>query len=514
MSDNNSRIAKNTMALYVRMAFTLVVGLYTGRVVLDKLGVEDYGVYAVVGGVMGSMFFIVSSLRSATHRFIIYGFGENNPEKLGRTFGNIMTVHIAFAAIMVLLGETIGLWWVLNKLVVPDGRLTATIWAYQFSIASVVFEVISAPYNAVIVAHERMDVFAYISIMDVVLKLVIVFIISVCPFDRLVFYTFLLMLVGLLDRIIYGAYCNHHFAETRAGLTFNKSQFKEIFNYASWMAVGNVSNSLADQGFNLLLNLFYGPVVNAARGLAVMIQGIVFNFGDNVQMAIKPQIIKSYAEGDSKRMEELVITGSKVVFFAIFALALPVILEIHQFLSWWLVEVPNWTTQFTIVMLMISCIMIIRNPLYNAVAATGNMRRYQLTNTIVLLAFLPAAYLLLKVYDTPPTTPFIVLLLFYVMNFVATCWVALRQVVISKRCYIKGAILPVVYVVLLAPPVPLFLRYIMGDGVLPFFVVCFMAVVMVLITSYYLGCTRTERIYVKEKVMVFIGRIFKNRNNG
>lgn len=496
------------------MIIILIVGLYTGRVVIDKLGVEDYGVYAVVGGVMGSMFFVVSSLRSTTHRFIIYGFGEKNPEKLKKTFGNIMTVHISLAAIMVLLGETIGLWWVCNKLVVPEGRLSAAIWAFQFSIATVVFEIISAPFNAVIVAHERMDTFAYISILDVSLKLLIVFMLVISPFDKLIFYTFLLMLVGLLNRLTYGVYCHRHFEETKGGLCWDKKQFKQIFNYSSWMAVGNVSYTMTDQGFNLLLNLFYGPIVNAARGIAVMIQGIVVNFGDNVQMAIKPQIIKSYAEGNFNRMETLVITGSKMVFFVIYAIGLPVMLEIDQFLSWWLVEVPQWTTQFTIIILIISCINIIRTPLYQAVSATGKLKKYQLTNTVVLILFLPASYFLLKFFNVPPTVPFWLLLAFQVVNFLATCWVALLEINIEKGTFVFKVIVPILLVALTSPIIPIYVRQLMGKGLLSFLTVCFISVIMVLASSYCFGCTRNERSFVKEKVNKVLSKLFKKQRNG
>lgn len=506
MSVNVSQVAKNSAALYFRMLFTLALGLYTGRLVIDKLGIVDYGIYAVVGGVMGSMFFVVSSLRSTTQRFIIYGLGEHDTQKLKKTFGNIMTVHLALAAIMVLLGETIGLWWVCNKLVVPEGRLTATIWAYQFSIASVVFEIISAPYNMVIVAHERMNVYAYLSILDALLKLGIVFLITYAPFDRLVFYAFLLMLVGLFDRVIYGIYCNRNFAEVRGGLCWNGKQFKEIFNYASWMAMGNVAFSLADQGFNLLLNLFYGPVVNAARGIAVMIQGIVLSFGDNIQLAVKPQIIKTYAEGESDKMKRLVLSSSKMVFFLIFTLGLPVMLEIDQFLSWWLVEVPKWTSQFTIIVVLITCVVTVRGPLYQAVSATGEMRNFQIANSMIMITFLPITYVTLRFKLFAPTVPFLILLGFNIANFVITSIVALRQVGLSYKQYLKGVILPMFLVGCLAPVMPIFLKQYLAPGIMSFMIVCSVAVVMVLLTAYWVGCTNSERQFISDRIKLYISR--------
>ena len=507
-SANNRLIVKNTLVLYGQMMLSVVIGLYTGRVVLSALGVVDYGIYNIAGGVVSSLWFITSALASTSTRYLIYGLGKGDLVDLKQTFGNIRVVHIALAAIILLFAETIGLWFVMHKLVIPAERLSAAVWVYQFSVLSFVVAVISAPYNGAIIAHEKMTVFAYISIWENILKLVIVYLIIIAPFDRLVFYALLLLCVQIQSRLIYGFYCTKHFEESRGRMKFDKGQFKGIFSYASWMCMGNVAHMFCREGFNILLNLFYGPVVNAARGLAVMIQGIVSSLGSEFQVAMKPQIIKNYAEGDIEHMSFLIFKGAKFSFFISFAVSLPVMLEIHQFLDWWLVEVPQWTSQFTIVILAISCVEVVGVSLYNAVSATGSVKKYQVGQAIVLLSFLPFSYLVLKFTLVNPVFPFIIQFVFYVISSTVSALIALRQLRIPVFDYLRYTVIPIIGVLVLSSIVPLLLRFSFVDSFLSFIIVCVVSVLSVLLTSYAIGCTKQERCVLKAEISKRINKLF------
>lgn len=507
-SSNNRLIAKNTLVLYGQMLIKLVIGLYTGRIVLSALGVVDYGIYNIAGGVISSLWFITSALASASTRYLIYGLGKGDIGALKKTFGNILTVHFTLAAIILVLAETVGLWFVMHKLVIPEDRLTAAVWVYQFSILSFLVNIVSAPYNGAIIAHEKMTMFAFISLIEGVLKLGIVFLIMACPFDRLIFYAFLVLCVSVMNRVIYGIYCARHFEETRTRFSLDKTQYKEILSYAGWMCTGNVAHMCCREGFNILLNLFYGPIVNAARGLAVMVQGHVEALGNEFQVAMKPQIIKNYAEGDHEHMQFLIFTGAKCAFFLSFALALPVVLEIHQFLDWWLEEVPQWTQQFTIVLVCISCVQVIGVSLYNAVSATGNMKRYQLGTSLVLILFIPVAYVILKVTQASPVVAFVILFFFYVVNMFVCAIIALRQLEIPFGKYMRHTLLPIAAVVIVASPLPFVLRSVMTENVWSFFSVCAFAVVCVLSASYFVGCNQQEKAMIKS---VVIARFFKKK---
>lgn len=487
--------------LYAQMLVGLVIGLYTGRIVLSTLGVVDYGIYNIAGGVISSLWFITSALASTSTRYLIYGLGKGDMSSLRKTFGNILVVHFALAALILLFAETVGLWFVMNKLVIPAERLTAAVWVYQFSVVSFLIAIVSAPYNGAIIAHEKMKTFAYINLWEKVLKLLIVYLIIVSPFDKLVFYTFLIMCVGIQNRLIYGIYCSRHFEESHTRLRFNKEQFHEIFSYAGWMCMGNVSHMCCREGFNILLNLFYGPVVNAARGLAVMIQGIVDSLGSQFQVAMKPQIIKNYAEGDYEHMKFLIFKGAKFAFFISFAASLPVMLEIHQFLNWWLEEVPQWTSQFTVVVLAISCVNVVGVSLYNAVSATGNVKQYQLGAAVVLLSFLPVTYLILKLTTVSPVFPFVLQFLFYIIYSGACAVIALRQLKIPVYDYLKFTILPILYVLVVSVPIPLLLCLYLEENLLSFLSICFISVLCVLIVAYFVGCSSEEKAMIRNVVL-------------
>ncbi len=384
-SADNKRIAKNTLLLYFRMLLTMTVSLYTSRVVLNTLGVEDFGVYNVVGGVVAMLGFLTGSLGAATSRFITYALGLGDFDRLKKTFANILAIHCLFALVIVVLAETIGLWFLSSYIQVPVGREDAAFWVYQLSVFTALLSVISVPYNASIIAHERMGAFAYISILDVTLKLLIVFLLQIVSFDKLIFYACLLASVQILDQIIYIGYCKRHFKETLSLPKIDSKQFKEVLTFAGWTMNGNLAVMGYTQGLNILLNMFFGPVVNAARGIAVQVQSVVQSFCVNFQMALNPQLTKSYAQADFAHMHQLLNVSSKFSFFLLLFISFPACLEAQQVLQWWLGIVPDHTVAFLRLILFCGLLGALSNPIIVSVHATGKLKKFQLIEGTMLL---------------------------------------------------------------------------------------------------------------------------------
>ena len=507
ISENNKRIAKNTLLLYGRMLFAMAISLYTSRVILNTLGVTDYGIYNVVGGVVTMLGFLTGSLGAASSRFITYELGKGDMNVMKRTFGNIKTIHFILAGIVLLLGETIGLWFVLNKLQIPAERMTAAVWVYQFSVLSFILSVISVPYNAAIIAHERMKAFAYIGIIDAVLKLLIVYLLLVVPYDKLIVYAFLFFCIQLFDRIVYGVYSSRHFEETRARCVFDKKMFKEIFSFAVWTMNGNFAVIGYTQGINILLNMFFGPVVNAARGIAVQVQGVVQNFCYNFQMALNPQLTKSYAQNDLLNMRRLLKISSKFSFFMLFFIALPLMLEAPLVLKWWLGIVPDHTVSFLRLILCSSMLITLSNPLVVSVHATGHIKRFQAIEGTMLLCIVPIAYLLLKFFNIQPEYVFCVHIVVETCTQYARMRIVLPMISMEVGDYVKGVVLPILRVIVLAPVIPLIVFYSIDQSVPAFFFICIVSVLSVSTVVYLFGCTANERGILNSRIKKAILKI-------
>lgn len=504
---SNKRIAKNTLLLYIRTLFVMLITLYTSRVVLNTLGVTDYGIYNVVGGVILILSFLMTSMGAASSRFITYDLGKGNVANIKKTFGTILTIHIIIAIVILLFGETVGLWFVVNKLQIPADRVNAALWVYQFSIFTSIMSVISVPYNAVIIAHERIKAFAYMGIIDAILKLIIAYLLFITPFDKLIIYAILLFCIQTFDRIVYGWYCTHNFRETRTTIVFNKKQFKEIFRFAVWTMNGNLAIMGYTQGINILLNMFYGPTVNAARGIAVQVQGVVMNFCRNFQMAINPQITKSYARNDLKTMHNLVKTSSKFSFFLLFFISLPLMLEANQVLKWWLGIVPEHTVAFLRLILCSSMLTSLSNPIIMSVQATGKIERFQLIEGTMLLSIVPIAYVLLKLYGIKPEYVFCVHIIVEILTQYIRIQIVLPMIFMDLRKYWKEVIIPIIYVVLLSPIVPIIFYELLAETVANFFIVCLISVFCVSITVYIFGCTVSEKRVVNKKIIALLSKL-------
>ena len=498
-SSNNKRIAKNTLLLYIRMLFLMVVSLYTSRVVLNALGVEDFGIYNVVGGVVAMFSMLSGSLSAAITRFITYELGTGNRENLKKIFSSAVTIQIGLAVVIILLAEAVGVWFLNVKMNIPEERIVAANWVFQFSILTFSINLICVPYNASIIAHERMSAFAYISILEAIGKLAIAFLITVSPMDRLIFYSLLMCAVALLVRLVYGYYCKKHFEECTYHFLWDKELLKRMFGFAGWNFIGATSGVLRDQGGNIVINLFCGPAVNAARGIAFQVNTAVYGFVSNFMTALNPQITKSYAAGDRDYMMTLIYQGARLSFYMLLLLSLPVLINTHYILSLWLKIVPDHAVLFVQLVLVFAMSESISNPLITAMLATGKIRNYQLVVGGVQMMNLPISYLLLRMGMFPEVVIVVAIV-------ISQCCLAARLVMLrgmiglSVREYMEKVYLNVLAVTVIAVILPFLLSTKLEESFLNFVLLCFVALICTGMTIYYVGCSKPERQFVLNKL--------------
>lgn len=509
VSSNNKRIAKNTLLLYFRMLLTMVVSLYTSRVVLQTLGVEDYGIYNVVGGVVTMFAFINTAMSSATMRFMAFELGSGNNEKLHRVFCTSIGIHAIISLLIFLLAETIGLWFLNTYMTIPEARMDAAHWTFHLSVLSTIVLMMSVPYNASIIAHEKMSAFAYISVLEVVLKLAVVYLLVIFDVDKLKLYAILIFSIQLLIRLIYGRYCSRHFAECHYILVYDKYLFKEMTSFAGWSLFGNLAGVAYTQGVNILLNIFFGPVVNAARAVAIQVQAAVQGFVVNFQMALNPQITKTYASGELDQMHRLVFASGRYSFFLLLFLSLPIIIEIDPILSFWLETVPEYTSTFIRLMLCIMMVDALANPLITAAQATGRIKVYQAVVGSILLLIVPFSYIALKLGGQPEIV-FIVHFLMVVLAQIARLIMIRPMIQLSLKTYFMEVVMRIACVVLVAIMMPIGGYFLLPkDTFYSFFTVCALSIISVSLSVYYLGIGNSERTFVREKIKDFKLKIFK-----
>lgn len=496
---NNKRIAKNTLLLYFRMLFMMVVSLYTSRVVLNALGVEDFGIYNVVGGVVAMFSMLSGSLSAAITRFITYELGTGNRENLKKIFSSSVTIQIGIALLIILLAEAIGVWFLNVKMNIPDARMVAANWVFQFSILTFAINLISVPYNASIIAHERMSAFAYISILEAIGKLVIAFLIVISPMDKLVFYAILMCAVALVVRFAYGAYCKKHFEECTYHFIFDKELLKRMFGFAGWNFIGATSAVLRDQGGNVVINLFCGPAVNAARGIAFQVNNAISGFVTNFMTALNPQITKSYAAGDKDYMMTLIYQGARLSFYMLLLLSLPVLVNTHYILSLWLKIVPNHAVLFVQLVLVFAMSESISNPLITAMLATGRIRNYQLVVGGLQMMNLPVSYVLLRMGMFPEVVIVVAIV-------ISHCCLAARLVMLhgmvglSINKYLKNVFFNVLFVTLFASFIPLLLASKLEQSLECFLLLTFISILCTCFSIYCIGCTKNEKKFIREKI--------------
>lgn len=499
-AENTKRIAKNTLMLYVRMLFSMLVSLYTSRVVLNTLGVEDYGIYNVVGGLVAMFSLVSNSLSASVSRFLTFELGRGDMQRLKETFSTSVLIHIALAVVVFVLAESLGVWFLNTQMTIPADRLTAANWVFQASILSFMFGLFSVSYNASIVAHERMKTFAYIGILDVVLRLLIVLFVAYVPFsyDKLIVYALLQIAVSFALQLIYLRYCRKNFDECRLRWRFNKQCWKEMSGFAGWNFIGCTAVLLKDHGVNVLLNIFIGPIVNAARGIATSVNTAVGAFVGNFMVALNPQITKSYAANDKAFAFSLIERGSRFSFYILLFLALPILFETDFVLTVWLKHYPDHTVNFVRLILCLSLVDSLSNTLITLQLATGKIRNYQLAVGGMYLMNFPLSYCCLRA-GCPPESTVVVALVVAVLCLLLRLLFLHHMAGLSVWHYLNNVCLNVLLVLVISAILPWLVLYILPKGWIRFLLVAFLSLVCVATVVYFVGCSVYERKYIRGK---------------
>lgn len=510
VQSNNKRIARNTMLLYVRMFVMMAIGLFTSRVILNALGISDYGLYNVTSSVVTMFSFLTTTLASGTQRFLSFAIGKRDEEHIKRVFTNAITLHIVLAVIIFILSETLGLWYVYNKLVVEDGRFTAALWCYHFSVIASVISIIQIPFNSALIAHEKMDIYAYMSIFDVSFKLLSAYLIMVIPFDRLIFYSIFVLIVSTLNMMIYNWYCQKHYVECSFKIGYDKPIFRDMLAFSGWNMFGCVAVMGQSTGVNLVINVFCGTIVNGARAIAFQVNAMVVRFIENFQIALNPQIIKYYADKDIPNMERLVIRGAYMSSYMFLFLAIPLFIECEYVITLWLGNCPEYVVPFVQIVLLESLFKTMGNSTITAISATGQMRNNQLTAGIIQLLVLPVCYLLFK-YGVHP----VIAIAICVFPWIVVIPVRLYWSKIYSGMPMKNFILRIYFKIplltLLMIAAPLLVRiYIPYDGFLRFVVVGLVSVISSGLVIYFLGLEQNVRITLKNKAFSILKKLLKN----
>ena len=505
-SFNNRKIAKNTLLLYFRMLLTMAVSLYTSRIILNTLGVEDFGIYNVVGGVVAMFSIISGSLSAAISRFITYELGREGYDRLKVIFSSAVTIQVILAFLICILAEVGGVWFLNTQMNIPVERVVAANWVLQCSIFTFMINLISIPYNAAIIAHERMKAFAYVSILEVVLKLLVAFALYIVIFDKLKVYAVLLLIVALIIRFVYAYYCKRHFKECTYRFIYDKEVLREMAGFAGWNLIGSSAGVLKDQGVNILINLFCGTTVNAARGIAVQVNNATQSFVRNFMTALNPQITKSYASSDSEYLMKLLYKGSRLSFYMLLLLSLPIIIETDCILSVWLKVVPEHTVNFVRLILVLAMCESISLPLITVMLATGKIRNYSIIVGGLNMMNFPFSYLLLYWGFEPEST----ILLAIVISqgcFIIRIVMLRKKTGLSARNFIREVYMNIIIVSVLSCIFPMLIYNVVGDRVLRIVLVVVGSFISTSTVIYYVGCTSNERAFVKSKIR----KLFKKK---
>lgn len=497
MSEQNTtkRIAKNTLMLYFRQILIMIVSLYTVRVVLNTLGAEDYGIYNVVAGVVTMFSFLSNSMATASQRYFSFALGQNNSESLKKYFSMSFTIYCLIAVIILFLAETVGLWFVTQKLVIPVERQNAALWIYQASIFSMICTILTAPFMASIIAHEDMNIYAYVSIIEVVLKLGIVFLLPLFTIDKLIFYGLLMAGVVFINTAIYRTICVKKYVECKFSFFWEKSLFKELVSYTGWNMFGSAVGVFKNQIVNIILNQFFNPVVNAARGIAAQVNSAVNSFAQNFSTAVRPQIIKNYASGEKEKMLQLMYRSCKATFLLMFVFALPLILEMPYVLKLWLKNVPEYAVLFTILALLDALIDTISYPIMAAAQATGKIKLYQAVVGGVLLLNAPIAFVVLK-FGAPAFSVFIVSISVTSLAFIVRLCILKKLINFSFWKFIWNVFIPVFCCAGLAFIIPYFVRNMLDSSFIRLCVTVIVSVICVALSGYFVALSKNERQWI------------------
>lgn len=499
MTQNYKRIAKNTMFLYFRMIIIMAVSFYTVRVVLDTLGVKDYGLYELVASFVAIMIFLNGTLTSGTQRFLTFEIGKNNLVKLKQTFSTAMLIHIALALFILIVGETIGLWFLYEKMSIPADRFDAAFWAYQFAIFSTMITVIQVPYNALIIAHEKMHIFAYISILEAVLKLLIVYMLLISSYDKLISYAILMFLVSLFIALIYRTYVIKNYQESHFEFSFDKDIVKSMMHFSGWNIFGTLGALLSAQGINIILNIFFGPIAVAARAISMQVSGGLSQFINGFQQAVTPQITKLYASNQLEEMNKLLYQNSKYAFLLLWFLSLPVLMQTEYILNLWLVNVPENTVLFCQIIIAHALIMSLNRPYVMAIHATGNMKQTNVTAGVILILVLPLSYLLLD-NGFSIITPLVIYMIATVLCFMIELYYLKKWINVSVISLFKNTLFPVsiIATISIVPVYTIVNMY--QNSFIKFLLVTFFSMFIVFILVYIIALNKEEKTKLKTMI--------------
>ena len=502
-SQNNKRIAKNTLLLYFRMFFMMAIGLYTSRVILDKLGEVDFGIYNVVGGFV-TMFTIISgAMTTATQRFLSYEIGKGKDGNVKSIFSTMIYIHIILALIILIVGETVGVWFLNNQMNFPSERYEAANWVFQLSLLVFMLNVVNVPYNGALIAYEKMSAFAYFSIIDAIFKLAICYIIAITPFDRLIMYAILMAMIQILLLVMYFLYCRSKFSECRFTGKYNKEYGNKVGSFVGWNLIGTLAGVAKEQGVNVVLNIFFGPAVNAARGIAFNVLSKLNGFVTNFQMAMNPQIIKNYASGERDRMFKLVFRGAKFSYLLLLTLSMPVIIEASFILDLWLKEVPEYTVIFLQIAIFTAMLNTLSNPLIISMHASGKVRDYQIVVGGLSLLTLPFVYIALK-YGAEPYHAMIIAFIVEFVCHLARLFMLNKTISFPIIGFLSNVTFRVYAITILAMVFPVIVHNNIEAEIPRFISVTIVSIITTILLGYKIGFNKDEQAVIKDKVFYLI----------
>lgn len=505
---NNKRIAKNTVFLYVRMLVVMAISIYTVRIVLENLGIEDYGIYNVIGGLSASFIFFQSALINATQRFLNFELGTQNIKKLGQIFNLSLSIYASISICILLIGSLCGRWFIINELSIPEDRIYAACIVLYMTLVGLVFSFISSVYEAVLISHENMKVYAYIGLFDAVAKLFVAYIIEIATFNKLITYSILLAICAIIPKLFTVIYCHRNYPETRIQPFWNKDLFRDIFSFSGWNIYGTGVWMINQQGINILLNVFFGPVVNAARAIAFQVTNVINNFVNNFFIAVRPQIIKTYAAEETEEFTKLIFMSSRFSSLLIWIFLLPIYLRIDYVLAIWLKDVPDYSAIFVRWVLIYMLVDSLNNPLWAAIQAVGKLRKTILYGSSFFLLAFPLSYVFLKIgYE--PWIVYPILIVVRILYIVIIYRILNTYIYISGTEYFKTVLFPLGLVVLISSILMYPINSFFGNNFGALVMVSTISVVVTGSVIMTLGLSHQERIFIVAKVRNVIRKIKK-----
>lgn len=510
-SQKNKRIAKNTLMLYMRMILIVAVTLYISRVILEALGETDYGIYNVVGGVVAMFSILSSPLSNAINRFLTYELGTGNMQKLSAIFSTSVNIQVLLSLLLLVVCEIAGIWFINEKMTIPAERIGAATYVLHFSLLTFIVNLISVPYNATILSHEKMGAFAYMGILDASLRLVVAFLIQISSYDKLIIYAILLFLLSLCLLLIYFIYCRTHFKETKYRLILDKALFKDMASFAGWNAFGHLAGTLNNQGISLLVNLFFGLKVNAARAIADQVNNAFIQLVNNFTQAINPQITKSYAQGNIEYMTKLTNNGSKYSFFILLFFFVPFFLETEYVLNIWLIQVPQETTIFVRLILIGALMLVMGSTHYYAIMATGDIKRYTLEISLLSALIFPLSWLLFYL-GAPAYSAYVVFAIVYFLQDFIRLATLRRLISFSIVDYYKYYFSRIALVTVLSFILPIVVCVNMNTSAIRLLLVILISVTWISLMIFIFGFDKKERAFFQSKAICIIQKINKKKS--